>query len=70
MRESNCHVVGSMGGETRPSRGYKEILLINRTDEIRIVKVRNRYMCDRDRVEAMDFQLWHFHYDVDVCICM
>ncbi|KAH9204394.1 hypothetical protein DL95DRAFT_496530 [Leptodontidium sp. 2 PMI_412] len=36
--------------------------------DLQIVKVRNRYMCDKRRVEAMDFKLWSFYRrpDIDV----
>lgn len=27
--------------------------------ELQIVKIRNRYFCNKQRVDAMDFKLWH-----------
>ncbi len=28
--------------------------------ELQIVKIRNKYMCNKQRVDAMDFKLWFF----------
>ncbi|PVH82017.1 hypothetical protein DL98DRAFT_415764 [Cadophora sp. DSE1049] len=38
------------------------------SQDLQIVKVRNRYMCDKRRVNAMDFKLWSFYRwpDIDV----
>jgi hypothetical protein len=38
------------------------------SQDLQIVKVRNRYMCNKQRVDTMDFKLWYFYQrpDVDV----
>lgn len=43
-------------------RWYHRSLLNKLSQELAIVKVRNRYVCSKQRVDAMDFKLW-FSWD-------
>jgi hypothetical protein len=36
------------------------------SQDLQIVKVQNRYMCNKRRVDAMDFKLWFFYKSPDV----
>jgi hypothetical protein len=42
-------------------RWYRRHLVDHLSQDLQIVKVRNRYMCNKRRVDAMDFKLWFFH---------
>jgi hypothetical protein len=47
-------------------RWHQQRLRDELSEELRIVKVGRRHMCDKGRVDAMDFKLWYFNRDVDV----
>ena len=40
---------------------HRRHLVDHLSQDLQIVKVRNRYMCNKRRVDAMDFKLWFFH---------
>ncbi|KAH8820270.1 hypothetical protein F5884DRAFT_826670 [Xylogone sp. PMI_703] len=40
-------------------RWYRRNILDNLFQDLQIVKVGNKYMCSKRRVDAMDFKLWH-----------
>ncbi|KAK0117505.1 hypothetical protein ONS95_011845 [Cadophora gregata] len=47
------------------SRGwYQRHLIYRMLQDLQIVKVRNRYMCNKRRVDAMDFKLWVYGEDL------
>jgi hypothetical protein len=44
------------------SRRWHQRDLVNHlSQDLEIVKVRNRYVCNKRRVDAIDFKLWYFH---------
>jgi hypothetical protein len=47
---------------------YRWYLFQHLSLELGIVKVGNRYRCDKGRVDAMDFKQWYFRYWLDVDI--
>ncbi|KAH6635816.1 hypothetical protein F5144DRAFT_486627 [Chaetomium tenue] len=55
-----------MGYAQNSHRWHREYLCRELSEELRIVKVRRRYMCDKGRVDAMDFKLWLFNRRLDV----
>ncbi|KAI9767365.1 MAG: hypothetical protein M1840_005775 [Geoglossum simile] len=42
-------------------RWYQQHLVNCLSQDLQIVKVQNGYMCNKQRVDAMDFKLWFFH---------
>jgi len=54
------------GWVSNSPRWYQRELVNNLSKELKILKVANRYVCDRKRVEAMDFRLWYFWDNVGV----
>lgn len=40
---------------------FQRHLIDRLSQDLQIVKVRNRYMCNKRRVDAMDFKLWYFY---------
>ncbi|PVH92775.1 hypothetical protein DM02DRAFT_542900 [Periconia macrospinosa] len=47
-------------------RWYQQYLINHLSQELGIVKARNRYVCDKRRVDAMDFKQWYFYDSLDV----
>jgi hypothetical protein len=65
------YAVEKLMGDTRSGnsqRWHQRDLVSCLSQDLQIVKVRNRYMCNKRRVDAMDFKLWSFYRrpDVDV----
>ncbi|KAL1969246.1 hypothetical protein VTN77DRAFT_500 [Rasamsonia byssochlamydoides] len=62
---SNIRSVKQTGNSRR---WHRRELLRDLSQDLQIVKVRNRYMCNKRRVDAMDFKLWAFRHwpDIDV----
>ena len=65
------YAVGKLMGDTRSGnsqRWHQRDLISCLSQDLQIVKVRNRYMCNKRRVDAMDFKLWSFYRrpDIDV----
>jgi hypothetical protein len=59
--------VNSVEGRVSNSpRWYQRHLVDNLSKELKILKLANKYVCDRKRVEAMDFRLWYFWDKVDI----
>ena len=60
--------IGDLGNVHHSRRWYQRHLLGELSQQLRIVKVGKRYMCDKQRVDAMDFKLWfpRWRLDVDV----
>jgi len=49
-------------------RWHQQYLCRELSEELRIMKVGRRYVCDKGRVDAMDFKLWFFSWRLDVDI--
>ncbi|CAG9949463.1 unnamed protein product [Clonostachys rosea f. rosea IK726] len=47
-------------------RWYQRYLVDHLSQDLGIVKTRNRYVCDKRRVDAMDFKQWYFYDSLDV----
>jgi hypothetical protein len=47
-------------------RWYQRRLMDHLSQDLGIVKTRNRYVCDKRRVDAMDFKQWYFYDSLDV----
>lgn len=65
------YAVEKLMGDTRSGssqRWHQRDLISCLSQDLQIVKVRNRYMCNKQRVDAMDFKLWSFYRrpDIDV----
>jgi hypothetical protein len=58
------------GWGSNSPRWYQRDLVNNSSKELKILKVANKYVCDRKRVEAMDFRLWYFWDKVDIVRCI
>jgi hypothetical protein len=60
--------IRSVRNFSNSQRWYQRHLVDCWSQDLQIVKVRNRYMCNKRRVDAMDFKLWYFYQwpDVDV----
>ncbi|KAH6624917.1 hypothetical protein B0J18DRAFT_490857 [Chaetomium sp. MPI-SDFR-AT-0129] len=48
-------------GFQNDEKWHRQCLLRELSQELRIVKVGRKYMCDKERVDAMDFDLWILH---------
>lgn len=65
------YAVEKLMGDTRSrnsQRWHQRDLISCLSQDLQILKVRNRYMCNKRRVDAMDFKLWFFYRrpDIDV----
>ena len=40
--------------------GFQGYLINGLSQDLQIVKIRSRYTCSKQRVDAMDFKLWFF----------
>jgi len=47
-------------------RWYQRHIVDCLAQDLQIVKVRNRYMCNKRRVDGMDFRLWLFYRQLDI----
>jgi len=58
----------SVSNSSNSQRWHQRHLINYLSQDLQIVKVRNRYMCDKRRVDAMDFKLWSYYRrpDIDV----
>jgi len=58
------YAVEKLISDTRPGnsqRWHQRHLISCLSQDLQIVKVGNRYMCNKRRVDAMDFKLWSFY---------
>lgn len=62
------HDVRSVKGQCNSRRWHQRDLLDELSRDLQIVKVRNRYVCNKGRFDVMDFKLWSsrkwLEYDV------
>ena len=49
--------------ETSPSRFHQRLLNLF-SEELRIRKIKHKYVCSKEAVDAMDFKLWHYWSDL------
>ena len=49
-------------------RWYQRHIIYHLSEDLHIVKVQNKFMCNKQRVDAMDFKVWYFHKDLDVTL--
>lgn len=45
---------------SKSRRWFQRYLIDRLAQELQIVKMRNKYTCNKQRVDAMDFKLWYF----------
>jgi len=67
------YAVEKLLGDIRSGKGfsnsrqwYQQHLIQRLSRQLQIVKVRNRYMCNKQRVDAMDLKLWFLHRSTDI----
>lgn len=46
---------------SKSPRWYQRRIVENLSHDLQVVKLRNRYMCSKQRVDGMDFELWWDH---------
>jgi hypothetical protein len=52
--------VTSVESSSKSRRWFQRYLIDRLSHELQIVKTRNKYTCNKRRVDAMDFKLWYF----------
>jgi hypothetical protein len=52
--------IRSMENFSNSQRWLQCHLINNLSEDLQILKVRNKWMCNKERVDAMDFKLWFF----------
>lgn len=57
---SQVREVGSMQSLHRFRGKFQRQIIDGLSKELQIVNIRNRYICNKQRVDAMDFKLWFF----------
>ena len=55
---SGVREVGSVQSLHRFRGNFQRRIIDGLSNELQIVKIRNKYMCNKQRVDAMDFKLW------------
>lgn len=58
--------IQSVKNSSNSQRWHQRHLVDFLSQDLQIVKVRNRYMCNKQQVDAMDFKLWFFYESPDV----
>ena len=56
--KSEVREVGSVQSLHRFRGKFQRRIIDGLSKELQIVKIRNKYMCNKQRVDAMDFELW------------
>ena len=57
---SGVREVGSVQILHRFRGKFQRQIIDGLSKELQIVKIRNKYICNKQRVDAMDFKLWFF----------
>ena len=52
--------VTSVENVSNSRRWFQRHLIDHLSQELQVVKIRNKYMCNKQRVDAMDYKLWYF----------
>lgn len=58
--------IQSVKNSSNSQRWHQRHLVDFLSQDLQIVKVQNRYMCNKQQVDAMDFKLWFFYESPDV----